>query len=93
MLAVARDAGSLVLVGGDFNSTAESDVQTVIRHAGLRDAWLECGRGDGFTYPADTPTKRIDYLYLTGTITCTSAEVLATTASDHRPLLVTVRFR
>ncbi len=93
VLAVARDAGSLVLVGGDFNSTPDSEVQTEVRQGGLRDAWLECGRGDGFTYPADTPTKRIDYLYLTGTTTCSRAEVLETTASDHRPLLVTVRLR
>jgi endonuclease/exonuclease/phosphatase family metal-dependent hydrolase len=90
VLAIARDAGSSVLVGGDFNSTPDSQVQAEIRQGGLRDAWLECGRGDGFTYPADRPTKRIDYLYLTGSATCIRAEVLPTTASDHRPLLVTV---
>jgi endonuclease/exonuclease/phosphatase family metal-dependent hydrolase len=93
VLAVAREAGPPVLVGGDFNSTPESEVQADVRNAGLRDAWLECGRGHGFTYPADTPTKRIDYLYLTGATTCSRAEVLETTASDHRPLLVAVRLR
>jgi endonuclease/exonuclease/phosphatase family metal-dependent hydrolase len=93
VVAVARDAGSLTLVGGDFNSTPESEVQAQIRQAGWRDAWLECGRGDGFTYPADKPIKRIDYLYLAGATTCTNAVVLPTTASDHRPLLVTVRLR
>ena len=93
VLMLARDAGSLVLVGGDFNSTPESEVQGDVRNGGLRDAWLACGRGDGFTYPAGTPAKRIDYLYLTGPATCTRAEVVETTASDHRPLLVTVRLR
>jgi endonuclease/exonuclease/phosphatase family metal-dependent hydrolase len=93
VLALAREAGPLVLVGGDFNSTPESDVQAVLRDGGLRDAWLSCGRGDGFTYPADVPAKRIDYLYLTAATTCTRAEVLATSASDHRPLLVRVRLR
>ena len=93
VLALAHDAGSLVLVGGDFNSTPESEVQGELRNGGLRDAWLACGNGDGFTYPADTPVKRIDYLYLAGASTCSRAEVLATTASDHRPLLVTVRLR
>jgi endonuclease/exonuclease/phosphatase family metal-dependent hydrolase len=93
VLTIARDAGGVPLVGGDFNSTPESDVQAGIRDGGLRDAWLECGRGDGFTYPADVPIKRIDYLYLTRSATCSHAEVLATTASDHRPLLVTVRLR
>jgi endonuclease/exonuclease/phosphatase family metal-dependent hydrolase len=91
VLAVARDVGSPTLVGGDFNSTPDSEVQAEVRKGGLRDAWLECGSGDGFTYPAHKPSKRIDYLYLTGAMTCTRAVVLETTASDHRPLLVTVR--
>jgi endonuclease/exonuclease/phosphatase family metal-dependent hydrolase len=93
VLAAVRAVDPSVLVGGDFNATPESDVQAAIRQAGLRDVWLECGRGDGFTYPADAPAKRIDYLFLTGTMSCTRAEVLATSASDHRPLLVTVRLR
>jgi endonuclease/exonuclease/phosphatase family metal-dependent hydrolase len=66
VLAIARAVGTPALVGGDFNSTPDSDVQAEIKAGGLRDAWLECGRGDGLTYPADAPTKRIDYLYLTG---------------------------
>jgi endonuclease/exonuclease/phosphatase (EEP) superfamily protein YafD len=93
VLAIARDAEAGVLVGGDFNSTPESQVQADARQAGVRDAWLVCGQGDGFTYPANVPTKRIDYLYLTGTTTCSRAEVLDSRASDHRPLLVTVQLR
>lgn len=93
VLALARDAGPLLLVGGDFNSTPESEVQGDVRSGGLRDAWLACGRGSALTYPADRPSKRIDYLYLTSTATCHRAEVIETTASDHRPLLVTVRLR
>ena len=93
VLAITREAGTVVLVGGDFNSTPESEVQADVREAGVRDAWLVCGQGDGFTYPANVPTKRIDYLYLTGTATCSRAEVLDSQASDHRPLLVTVRLR
>lgn len=94
VLTIARDAGTAsVLIGGDFNSTPESEVQMDVRRAGPRDAWLVCGQGDGFTYPASVPTKRIDYLYLTGEATCSRAEVLDSQASDHRPLLVTVRLR
>lgn len=93
VLAVARDAAPMVLVGGDFNSTPESEVQADVRQVGVRDAWVVCGKGDGFTYPADVPIKRIDYLYLTGAATCSRAEVPETTASDHRPLLVTVQLR
>lgn len=79
-----------VLVGGDFNSEPDSAVIRRVHEAGLRDAWTECGRGDGLTYPADRPTKRIDYVFLGGTLRCTDARVLDTQISDHRPVLVTI---
>jgi endonuclease/exonuclease/phosphatase family metal-dependent hydrolase len=79
-----------VLVAGDFNSEPDSAVVSRLRDTGLRDVWAECGRGDGFTYPADRPTKRIDYVFLSGTLRCTAAEVIDTQVSDHRPLLVTL---
>lgn len=79
----------LHLAGGDFNSVPESTVQERVRASGLRDAWLECGGTDGLTYPADTPVKRIDYLFLSRGYGCGSATVLESTASDHRPLFIT----
>lgn len=86
-----RSRGIATLAGGDINSTPESGVQRIARDAGLRDAWTICGTGDGLTYPADSAVKRIDYLYLTGPATCTSGVVVRSTASDHRPVLFTVR--
>jgi endonuclease/exonuclease/phosphatase family metal-dependent hydrolase len=79
-----------VVLGGDFNSEPASAVVQKLRAAGLRDAWTECGQGDGFTYPAEQPTKRIDYVFLTASLRCTAAEVIDTRISDHRPLLVTL---
>ena len=79
-----------VLVGGDFNAEPNSSVVETLHAGGLRDAWTECGHGDGLTYPADQPRKRIDYLFLTGTLRCSAAEVIDTKISDHRPLLVTL---
>jgi endonuclease/exonuclease/phosphatase family metal-dependent hydrolase len=81
----ARAGGAPVLVGGDFNSEPGSAVQAAAAAGGLRDAWLACGTGDGFTYPAGAGRKRIDYLYLTGTLACDDARVLPTDASDHAP--------
>jgi endonuclease/exonuclease/phosphatase family metal-dependent hydrolase len=85
-----QQAGTPLVVGGDFNSIPANPVLGPLAAAGLRDAWLECGKGDGFTYPAAAPAKRIDYLFLTGELHCTAAEVLETQVSDHRPLLVTI---
>lgn len=93
LLTIVRERlsqNALVLIGGDFNAEPDSRVIDSVRAAGLRDAWAECGSGDGLTYPSDKPVKRIDYLFLTGSLGCTSARVIETTVSDHRPLLVTV---
>jgi endonuclease/exonuclease/phosphatase family metal-dependent hydrolase len=93
LLAIIRERLSSetpVLVGGDFNAEPDSKVLERLREAGLRDAWAECGQGDGLTYPAGKPVKRIDYLFLTSSLGCRSARVIETTISDHRPLLVAV---
>ncbi|HEX6641205.1 MAG TPA: VOC family protein, partial [Thermoanaerobaculia bacterium] len=57
---------------------------------GWRDAWAACGSGDGRTYPAHAPVKRIDYVFVARDAGCDAARVLETTTSDHRPVLVTI---
>jgi endonuclease/exonuclease/phosphatase family metal-dependent hydrolase len=95
VVAIADSATGIVLLGGDLNSTPESEVQQAVRARGLRDAWTTCGPpgAAGFTYLADSGVKRIDYLYFRSTTACRRAEVVATQASDHRPLLVDVVVR
>ncbi|HET6763872.1 MAG TPA: endonuclease/exonuclease/phosphatase family protein [Longimicrobiaceae bacterium] len=94
VLRVARSAGEAgmpVLLGGDFNARPESAVHAELRGAGFRDAWAGCGQGDAMTFPANAPTRRIDYLYITGHTRCLDARVLASDASDHRPVLIRLR--
>jgi beta-N-acetylhexosaminidase len=86
-----RAAHPFTVVGGDFNAEPGSAVIDRMAEAGWVDAWAACGTGDGGTFPAHGPVKRIDYLFLPPDVTCERAEVLAMTTSDHRPLLVTVR--
>jgi endonuclease/exonuclease/phosphatase family metal-dependent hydrolase len=85
--------GATVIVGGDFNSTPESEVQKLVRDSGLRDAWIECGTGEGLSYPDDVPKKRIDYIFLTGKMSCTGAQVLESRASDHRGVFFLIQVR
>jgi endonuclease/exonuclease/phosphatase family metal-dependent hydrolase len=86
-----RSSLAPLVAGGDFNAEPGSETYRRVLAGGFRDAWQECGAGDGFTYPADKPIKRIDYLFLTTGLSCTRAEVIDTRISDHRPLLVTLR--
>jgi len=89
MAHAARDVpgAAPLLLGGDLNSDAGSDEAAALRLA-LRDGWLACaGAGDGGTFPAGAPKKRIDYVFFRG-VACRDARVPASTASDHRPLVV-----
>jgi endonuclease/exonuclease/phosphatase family metal-dependent hydrolase len=92
VLAQGDSATVTTLIGGDLNSTPESVVQQAVRDRRWQDAWTMCGDGGpGFTYPADSGVKRIDYLYLRAPLRCSSARVLQSQASDHRALLVEIR--
>lgn len=82
-----RAGGAPVLVGGDLNATPESAVIGMLREAGWRDAWEGCGEGEGLTYPAREPVKRIDYLFVSPEVECLSAEVVGGEVSDHRGVL------
>ena len=83
-----------LLIGGDFNARPESEVIRRARDTGWTDAWAACGsEGPGFTFPADSAVRRIDYLFLADAASCTEARVVGKGASDHLGLLVTVRRR
>ena len=79
------------LVGGDLNAEPGSAVIEMVRASPVRDAWPECGKGSGMSYPSNAPIKRIDYLLLPAEWTCVSGTVLETEVSDHRPVLFVLR--
>lgn len=86
-----KAAGTEFVLGGNFNATPDHPGIARLKALGLRDAWAECGSGDGFTYPATAPAKRIDYLFLGTDLHCSAASVLESTISEHRPLLITLK--
>jgi endonuclease/exonuclease/phosphatase family metal-dependent hydrolase len=74
-----------VVLTGDLNArpdTLEIDAIT----EDLIDAWTEAGVGNGYTYSAEDPNARLDYvLHSNDVMTCTAA-VLCTDGSDHQPV-------
>jgi endonuclease/exonuclease/phosphatase family metal-dependent hydrolase len=74
-----------VVLTGDLNAlpgTPEIDALT----EDLIDAWAEAGVGDGYTFPAENPTARLDYVLHSDDVRACTAAVLCTDASDHLPV-------
>jgi len=84
-----------VIVVGDFNEGPFSWAYRQLRDAGAErtDAFRAAGEGDGRTYHARRPVVRIDYVLADPAFEVVSARVRATTFSDHRPLVVRLRWR
>jgi endonuclease/exonuclease/phosphatase family metal-dependent hydrolase len=54
-----------ILVIGDLNQEPSSNAIQYLQRAGLVDCWARvCHGQSGYTYPADAPTTRIDYVLL-----------------------------
>jgi len=87
MLAVmAEDEGPKVLMG-DLNAPPDAPELTRLQSA-LSDSWTVAGDGgDGLTYPASDPVKRIDYVLASPDIEVKNARVLDTLTSDHLPVV------
>ncbi|MEO6594686.1 MAG: endonuclease/exonuclease/phosphatase family protein [Planctomycetota bacterium] len=86
--------GAPVIVAGDFNDLPGSPVHQALCATRI-DAFAVVGTGTGASYPAATPTKRIDWVLLgnDGSITAIAAKVVDSTASDHRPVVVDLLLR
>ena len=87
MLARIGEVDDPTLLLGDLNASPDAaELQPLF--ARLHDSWLKTA-GPGFTYPADTPTERIDYVLVSPNVKVDTAFVpLVPAASDHRPVVV-----
>ena len=80
----------LTVLLGDLNAEPDWEEMQLIYDAGLVDSWLETGGGDGFTWPAVEPHKRIDWIWHTADLFAVRMEVSQTLASDHLPVLAVI---
>jgi endonuclease/exonuclease/phosphatase family metal-dependent hydrolase len=85
-----------IVAGGDLNEKPDGRAVGFLSER-FRDAWLLGGDADGETFPADDPTSRIDYLFLSDGIAVERVLVPpgpdAREASDHRPLVAELTLR
>lgn len=86
---VVRNGPQPVVLLGDFNAEPTSTEIGLVTQD-VVDAWAVAGTGDGLTFDATTPYARIDYVLVSPGVAVASASVVATEASDHRPVVVDV---
>jgi len=86
--------GPLIVVA-DLNDTPAGSAYKLLDNL-FDDAWVSSGeKGDGFSYPADKPVKRIDHIfYRTGDrVRAKKAWVVETLASDHVPVVAELEIK
>lgn len=85
---IGRKTGPVVLAG-DFNSDPGSPELRLLLSGGLSDCFA--GVTGNLTFPSDAPERRIDYLLYNSRLAQGPAAVIASTASDHRPIVCEFR--
>ena len=86
--------GPLIVVG-DFNDEPAGDAYKLM-FTKFADSWLAAkAKGDGLSYPADKPAKRIDYVFTRRADRVKTKRVwlVTTLASDHLPLVADLEIR
>ena len=89
LLAGLKDVQGPLIVVGDFNDIPTGGAYQLLKDQ-FHDAWIETNpAGSGFSYPADKPAKRIDYILfrLTDPIRARKSWIANTLASDHVPVV------
>jgi endonuclease/exonuclease/phosphatase family metal-dependent hydrolase len=89
LLSALKDLKHPLIVVGDFNDIAAGQAYQLMRSE-FGDAWTENRAADqGFSYPADKPAKRIDYIFFRSTdrVRTKRAWIVETLASDHVPVV------
>ena len=78
---------------GDFNDTPDSELYKQLSKK-WTDTWNIAGKSNGYTMSSANPTRRIDYIWLSGkkNFRVRWMDVPKTKASDHLPVVAEIRF-
>lgn len=91
---IDRVPGPLI-VAGDFNDEPSGSAYELMLKS-FDDAWIGSrAKGDGLSYPADKPARRIDYIFYRRSegVRAKKSWVVNTQASDHVPVIAELEIR
>ena len=87
----AVDSGLPTVLIGDLNARPNDPEMLLIANAGLNDAFVSSGTaGDGFTFPAADPGRRIDYIWASPDLKARDFSIPQSLASDHLAVVATL---
>ncbi|MGH9967402.1 MAG: endonuclease/exonuclease/phosphatase family protein [Pyrinomonadaceae bacterium] len=95
LLRSLEQVGGPLIVVGDFNDEPTGSAYKLMSMR-FEDAWIRSrAKGDGLSYPADKPAKRIDYIFYRKDedIRAKKTWVVNTLASDHLPVMAELELR
>ncbi|HVF85464.1 MAG TPA: endonuclease/exonuclease/phosphatase family protein [Abditibacteriaceae bacterium] len=92
LLAATAKVRTPLVVCGDFNLPPRGTVYRNLSSK-LTDSFRVAGWGSGFSFRADMPLMRIDYIWLSDRVRVLDCQVLNVRASDHRPYVADVEVR
>jgi len=94
MLKFLEDANGPLIVVADMNDEPSGEAYKLMSSR-FSDGWITGGaKSDGFSYPADKPVKRIDYVFYRGDgLKAKKARTIETLASDHVPVIVDLEIK
>jgi endonuclease/exonuclease/phosphatase family metal-dependent hydrolase len=79
------------IMTGDLNAgPAAKEILHLYQH-GFKDAVIEANLQPGYTYPADAPNRRLDYLLYSPDLTATGVVIPPGAASDHLGIAADIR--
>jgi endonuclease/exonuclease/phosphatase family metal-dependent hydrolase len=86
------EEGMPTLILGDFKTPPNSEGHDLLSQS-LSDCFGAVGGGFGYTFRADVPVWRIDYIWASKELVPCRAQVENSQLSDHRPLVVELAWK
>lgn len=81
-----------VIFGGDLNMVPLGKRYGQVRSK-MRDTWRETGGGYGYTFNAESPNSRYDYIFVDDNFDVCRTEIGDVIGSDHRSYMATLTLR
>ena len=92
MLQIISSSKNAKLLAGDMNASPNAPELSPL-FSRFKDAWSTTNPEPGYTFPADNPINRIDYILTSPQINVKQTNVLSTLASDHLPVLADITIK